>query len=101
MEKKNKSIMNQKKYREVLARVLSENIKTFDATDLFYEFTETKEVTTKINKLKGDVDTNPRIKKFEDEGIALIEQSIRNISNYIKQQLPLWIITDKLNITKE
>ena len=87
--------MNQQKYRKILAKVISENITTFDATDLFYEFTETNEVKKLISKLEGDVETNPNIKEFEEEGIALIEQALRNLSKFIKKELPIWIITKK------
>ena len=87
--------MNQDKYRKILAKVIAENIGTFDSGDLFYEFTETKELRKKINNMYGDVDTNPEIAKLEKEGILLVEQSIRNLQSFIKQELPLWIISSK------
>ena len=73
------SIMNQQKYRKILSKVIAENIDTFDAGDLFYEFTETEEVKELIIGMPGDVDTNPEIKQLEDEGIALVGQSLRNL----------------------
>lgn len=90
-----REIMNRKKYRNLLAEVIAENINTFEPEDLWCEFTETDEVRKLINNLDGDIDTNPVIAKFNDEGVALVKQSLYNLSAYIKQQLPLWIISDK------
>jgi len=88
-----KSLMNQQKYRKILADVIAENINTFEPCDLFYEFTENPIVKTKVGGMGGDVFTNPKIQQIVDEGEALIEQALSNIQKFIKRELPLWIIT--------
>ena len=90
-----KEIINQKKYRNILANIICENISMFDESDLLCEFETNLEVSKKLDKYKGDIYSNPIIEKFDDDAYKLIEMTLRNIQRFVKKNLPLWIISQK------
>jgi len=73
-----------------LSSVLCENIRTFDSGDLFSEFVEQDEIKDFLKKYSGNVDTNPKISKFENDTINLIKKWQESIVEFTKNNLKRW-----------
>ena len=61
-------------------------------TDILLEFENSKEIQEKTRKMDGDIFSNHRIQKLEDDAFKLIKLTIRNLKLHTKQFIPLWLI---------
>ena len=85
-------VMSKKKYREVLGRCICKYLDEIKPTDIFQEFENSKELLEKIEKMGGDVFSNPAMQKLDDDAFELIKLTIRNLKLHTKQFIPLWLI---------
>jgi len=86
-------IMNQKKYRKILAEIISDALGEIEETDILEQFENTDAIVNLITSMDGDVFTNPSIEKLDEDAFNLIKQTIRNLQKVVIKELPLWVIT--------
>lgn len=96
MNKRNKrmrNLLDQNAVRKVLVKHFNNELDKIEPTDILQNFENDKFIQEKVKKLGGDVFTNPKIEKFDDDdSLKLIEMSIRNCKLHIEQFLPLWLV---------
>jgi len=90
-----KRIMNQKKFRKVLAEVINDALDDIEETDILNAFEDSGEIVNLTQSMDGDVFTNPEIDKLEEDAFKLIKQTIRNLQKVVTKEMPLWIISPK------
>ena len=85
-------LIDKDKIRRIMAKHINTALDNLEPTDILINFEEDTYVQNAVKKLGGDVLSNPKITKFEDDALKLIKMSIRNCKAHINQFVPLWII---------
>lgn len=87
-----KNLLDQDAVRKVLVKHFNNELDKIEPMDILQNFEDDKFIQEKVKKLGGDVFTNPKIERFDDDSLELIEMSIRNCKLHIEQFLPLWLV---------